>query len=235
MAISTTPHFQIAWRAFKAHWRVFVISMLVLFASWVILELSVVALHRFGVVLNVLLHLAFLVLASGLMVGIHSIAMEVVDGRMPHLRLLTGSLARGPRYLLAFCLYFISVVVGLLLLVVPGVYVAVRYALFGQVLATKQTSTLGALRDAGSLSRGQWWAMCRVVVAALALNLGGAALLGLGLLISFPISLLVASSLFRTLQHTPVAFDHAQPNHPLQPTSGVRCSMDSPEICARRG
>jgi hypothetical protein len=163
--------------------------------------------------LNVLLHLAFLVLASGLMVGIHSMAMEVVDGRMPHLKLLTASLERGPRYLLAFCLYFLSVVVGLLLLVVPGVYVAVRYALFGQVFATKQTSTLGALRDAGSLSRGQWWAMCRVLVAALALNLAGAALLGLGLVISFPISLLVASSLFRTLQHTLEAFDHAQPNH----------------------
>jgi hypothetical protein len=176
----------------------------------VALELSVVALHGFGVVLNLLLHLAFLVFASGLMVGLHGMAMEAVDGRVPHLRLLTVSLQRGPSYLLAFCLYFVSVVVGLLLLVVPGVYVAVRYALFGQVHATKQASALESLRDAGSFSHGQWWGVCRVLLATLALNLGGAALLGLGLVVSFPVSLLVASSLFRTLQHIPLAFDEVQ-------------------------
>lgn len=214
MTAPATPHFRLAWRAFKTHWRVFVLSTLVLFASWATLELSVVALHRFGVVLNVLLHLAFLFFASGLMVGIHHLAMVAVDGGVPHRKLLTASLRRGPSYLLAFCLYLVSMAFGLLLLVVPGVYVAVRYALFGPVLATRQTSAMEALRDAGALSHREWWATFRVLLAALALNVGGAALLGLGLLISFPVSLLAASSLFRTLQHTAEARGKPQPGQP---------------------
>ena len=42
--------------------------------------------------------------------------------------------------------------------------------------------------------------MSRFLLAALALNLAGAALLGLGLLISFPVSLLAVASFYRALQ-----------------------------------
>lgn len=206
MHISTLSHFRIAWRAFKTHSRTFVLSMLVLLASWTTL----------------LLHLAFLFLFSGLIVGMHSMAMEAVDGGVPRLERLSASLEQGPSFLLASCLYLVAVVGGLLLLVVPGTYIAVRYALFGQVFATRHTSALEALREAGALSDGRWWAMCRFVLITLAFNVTGAALLGLGLLISLPVSLLAASSLFRTLRPAPVALGNAQPNHPLQPPAGVR-------------
>jgi len=193
-------HIRIAWCAFKLHWRVFVLSELILFGSWVSLELAVVTLHRLGVALNVILHLAFLALFSGLMMGILSMALQVVDGGVPTLKCLTGLLSRGPRYFLALCLYLTAVIGGLLLLGAPGVYLAVRYALFGHVLATKKVSPLDALRHAGSLSQGHWWALFGFFLEVTALNLAGAALLGLGLLISFPVALLATSSLFRALQ-----------------------------------
>ncbi len=202
MVSAVRTHLRIAWCAFKLHRRVLVLSVFILVGSWVILELTVVALHRFGVVLNVVLHLAFLVLFAGLMVGIHSIALQAVDGRSPTLKSLTSLLARGPTYLLALCLYCLAVAGGLLLLVVPGVYFAVRYALFGHVLAAGQASALEALRAAGSLSQGRWWVVSGLLLAVSALNIAGAALLGLGLLISFPIALLATASLFRTL-HRP--------------------------------
>ena len=217
MTVSVTAHFRIAWRAFKTHRRVFIVSMLVLFASWASLELCVGTLHRFGVTLNVLLHVAFLWLFSGLMVGVHGMALDAVDGRVPRLRCLTASLERGPAWLLAFCVYLLSVIGGLLLLVAPGVYVAARYALFGPVIATRPATGIEALRSAGALSHGRRWAMCRFVLAALALNVAGAVLLGLGLVISFPVSLLAASSLFCTLQHAPVASSAARTDGASEP------------------
>lgn len=201
MTGSTTVHFRIAWAAFKAYRRVLVISVLVLFGSWVSLELAVAAVHRWGVLPNLALHLAFLFLFSGLMVGIESIALQVVDGLVPTLRSLPAMLDRGPSFLLALCLYTVAVACGLLLGVVPGVYLAVRYAPFGHIIASKRVSGLEALREAGALSQGRWWKVCGFLLLLLALNLAGAALLGLGLLVSFPVSLLAASSFLRTLQH----------------------------------
>jgi hypothetical protein len=197
MTGSITVHFRIAWVAFKAYPRLFVLSMLILFGAWGSLELAVVAVHRWGVIPNLALHLAFLVLFSGLMVGIQSMALQVVDGFVPTLRSLFAVLERGPSFLFALCLYIAAVACGLLLLVVPGVYLAVRYAPFGHVIASRQVSGLEALREAGALTQGRWWKVCSFMLLLLALNLAGAALLGLGLLITFPVSLLAASSFLR--------------------------------------
>jgi hypothetical protein len=201
MSGSTTVHFRIAWAEFKAHWRVFVIAELILFGSWVSLELAVVAVHRWGMFPSLALHLGFLFLFSGLMVGIQSIAQQAVDGFVPSLRSLPAMLDRGPSFLLALCVYGVGVVCGFLLLVAPGVYVAVGYAPFGHIIASRRVSGFEALREARALSRGRWWNVCSFLLLLLALNLAGAALLGVGLLVSFPVSLLAASSFFRTLQH----------------------------------
>jgi hypothetical protein len=200
MTESVISHFGIGWKAFRAHPRVFVISMLILFASWVALEVSVVALQRLGLVVWLILHLAFFVFFSGLMAGLHRLALETVDGGTPKLANLTALLGRGPTFLLAFCIYFVAVVGGLALLVVPGIIIAVRYAFFGQIVATRSTSALEALRDAAGLSDGRRWTLGVFLLLVLLLNLAGAAFLGVGLFITFPVSLLATSDLYRSLQ-----------------------------------
>ena len=200
MTESVIPHFGIGWKAFKSHARVFVISMFALFASWVVLEVAVVALQRFGLVVWLVLHLAFFVFFSGLMVGLHRIALETVQGKTPRLANLTALLGRSPTFLLASCIYFVAVAGGLALLVVPGIYLAVRYVFFGQVIARRSTSALEALRDAAALSEGRWWTLCVFLVLVLLLNLAGAAVLGIGLLITFPVSLLATSDLYWSLR-----------------------------------
>ncbi len=211
----TRATLRIAWRLFQLHWRVFLLSELILFGSWVSLELAVAMLHRLGGALNIVLHLAFLLLFSGLMVGTHDMALLVVDGRAPTLESLTRHLARGPSYLLAIYLYSAAVAGGLLLFAVPGVYLAVRYALFGHVLAAHGGSALDALRDAASLSRGSFWELFGFLLVVTALNIAGAAVLGLGLLITFPVTLLAISSVFRTLQHRnrPLSSTPDKPRH----------------------
>lgn len=194
-------HLQIAWRLFKTHWRMLVLAELVLFGSWVGLELAVIALHRFGAFVNLVLHLTFLLLFSGLMVGFLGIARQFVNGNVATLRDLSGKLARGPSFLTAFCLYLVAVLLGLVVFLIPGVYLAVRYALFGQVLAGTRESVHGGLHRAGELSQGHWWQVCSFLLVVAALNLAGAAMLGIGLLISFPVSMLAAASLYRTLDH----------------------------------
>jgi hypothetical protein len=57
-----------------------------------------------------------------------------------------------------------------------------------------------ALRDAGALSRGRWWALGRLMALVIAFNVAGAALLGVGILVTFPVSLLALAAMFRALQ-----------------------------------
>ena len=198
---STAPsHFREAWRAFKSHPRVFIVSTLLLVLSWVALELAVVALYRLGFSVWLLLHLAFFFFSSGLLLGLLRMTQRALDRETPKASDLTALLRRGPSFLLAFSIYSVAVITGLVLLIVPGIYVAVRYALFGHVLAAKSVSAIESLREAAALSSAKWTAIGTVVILGLLLNLAGAALLGLGLLISFPVSLLAMSDLYRSLR-----------------------------------
>jgi hypothetical protein len=199
MSQSETAHFRIGWRAFWAQPRVFVISLLILFASWVALEVCVIGLHGLGVVLNVLLHLAFLFAFCGLAAGLVVVAVEVLEGKEGRLESLLGSLTRGPQVLLASILYLLAVVAGFCLLVEPGVDLAVRWALFGMVLATDGVSATESLRASAELVEGRWGEACGFFTKVLLLNLAGAALLGVGLLVTVPVTLLATGSYYRGL------------------------------------
>lgn len=195
-----TPHFETGWRLFKSRASVFVVSMLLLFLSWVVLEIAVVFLHRVGLAVWLVLHLAWLFLFAGMLVGLHVMALKSVDGEIPRVGDLFGSLERGPAYLLALSIYCLAVSGGLVLLIVPGIYLAIRYCLFAQVITDTSAPALPALRKAAALAHGNWAPLGALFLIAFLLNIAGTALLGIGLIISFPVSLLAIAGFYRSLQ-----------------------------------
>src|SRR5678815_4635624 len=121
VAESVILHFGIGWRTYKAHAGVFIISMLTLLAAWIVLEIAVITLQNLGLVVWLILHLAFFFFFAGLMVGFHRLTLRAVEGKAPELSTLTGSLNRGPTFLLAATIYFMAVVCGFVVLIVPGI------------------------------------------------------------------------------------------------------------------
>ena len=200
MSDRVTSHFETGWRLFRSRVSVFAVSMLLLFLSWVVLEIAVVFLHRLGLAVWLVLHLAWLFLFSGMLVGLHVMALKSVDGEIPHVGDLFGSLERGPAYLLALSIYCLAVIGGLVLLIVPGIYLAIRYCLFAQVITDTSASALAALRKAAALAHGNWAPLGALFLIAFLLNIAGIALLGIGLTISFPVSLLAIAGFYRSLQ-----------------------------------
>jgi hypothetical protein len=199
MSDRVTSHFETGWRLFRSRASVFVISMLLLFLSWVAMEIAVAFLHRLGFVVWLVLHLGWLFLFSGMLVGLHVMALKSVDGEIPRIGDLFGSLERGPSYVLALSIYCLAVSGGLVLLVVPGIYLAIRYCLFAQVITDTSASALSALRKAAALAHGNWAPLSALFLIAFLLNIAGISLLGIGLIISFPVSLLAIAGFYRSL------------------------------------
>jgi hypothetical protein len=200
MSDRVMPHFQIGWRLFKARAGVFVVSMILLFLSGIVFKVVLLLLHRSGFAIWLMLLLAWLLVCSGMIVGLHVMALKSVDGGVPRVDDLFGSLALGPAYLLALALYCVAVGLGFALLIVPGIYLAIRYCLFAQIITDKSAGALAALRNAAVLARGNWLQLGALFLIALLLNMVGAAILGFGLVISFPVSLLAIAGFYRSLQ-----------------------------------
>ena len=195
-----TSHFETGWRLFKSHASIFVVSMLLIFLSWVVLEIAVIFLQRLGLTVWLVLHLGWLFLFSGMLVGLHVMALKSVDGEIPRVGDLFGLLERGPAYVLALGIYYLAMSGGLVLLIVPGIYLAIRYCLFAQVITDTSASALAALRKAAALAHGNWAPLGALFLIAFLLSLAGMALLGIGLIISFPVSLLAIAGFYRSLQ-----------------------------------
>jgi hypothetical protein len=200
MSDRVTSHFDSGWRLFKSRASVFVVSMLLLFLSWVVLEIAVVFLHRLGLAVWLVIHLVWLFLFSGMLVGLHVMALKSVDDEIPRVGDLFGSLERGPAYVLALSIYCLAVSGGLVLLIVPGIYLAIHYCLFAQVITDTSASALAALRKAAALAHGNWAPLGALFFIAFLLNIAGTSLLGIGLIISFPVSLLAIAGFYRSLQ-----------------------------------
>jgi len=110
----------------------------------------------------------------------------------------------------------LGILVGTLLLLVPGVWLAVRWSLaFAIFPLMKQEDLNGwrALQASSAIVKGNWWWFAGLLVILGLINLIGFLFFGIGLLISFPMSALiliyVAQDVYlRSLPHQTSPTDH---------------------------
>jgi hypothetical protein len=189
--------FDFAWPALKKHFGLFTAVLLTILAAWVVLETVVITGQRFGIALWLVMRLAFLIFVAGVQLGLLQICRALLDGEAPAFADTFAHLPLGPKFLAAQVLYLLLVVVGLLLLIVPGVYLGVRYALFGFCFAGGEPDLLRCFQQSAILSKGATASLLRLLAALLVLNLLGACLLGLGLFITVPLSVLIMTDVYR--------------------------------------
>lgn len=191
--------FNFGWTTFKANFRLLTACVLTFFGSWVILEVLVIAGQRLGFLWWLAAHLSFFVVFAGLEVGFIRMCLAIHDNDQVAYTDIFQALHLGGKYLLVQLAYFGIVLVGLVLLIVPGVYYGTRYSLYGQVFAEKSLS----LKDAFQHSAGVGQSAMRVLLwlgfAIILLNIAGASVLGIGLIVTVPLTALMKVYMYRQL------------------------------------
>jgi hypothetical protein len=98
--------------------------------------------------------------------------------------------------LAAQLIYLAVFILGFVPLIIPGLLVALYLVFFGFALLTSRINPLRAQAVSGALVRPHGLFVTRALLLLLLLNLLGAALLGLGLLVTVPVSLLTLTALY---------------------------------------
>jgi uncharacterized membrane protein len=202
-AISIRQAFKIASPILKKRFGLLTAVLLTVFGAWVVLEIVVISGQRFGILLWAAAHVGFLIFATGVEVGFLQICLALCDGDKPTYSDAFTQLILGPKFLAGQILYLLMILIGLLLLVVPGIYLGVRYALFGFCLATGETNLMRSFQRSAILSTGSKTYLLWILVFLLALNVLGASLLGIGLFITIPLSVLMMTTIYRQLSTRP--------------------------------
>jgi hypothetical protein len=152
------------------------------------------------VVFNLLSFVVSIVLGMGLIRG----ALAVTEGRMPSFSMFLETDGFW-WYLIATLVYFLGVALGLVLLIVPGIIIAIMWQFYGFAIVERPTTTIGqALGRSVDITRGSRWQLLGMSVLLVLLNIVGILACGIGVIVTYGISVLTLAYAYKTLSGQPV-------------------------------
>ncbi len=102
-------------------------------------------------------------------------------------------------YLAVKIITTVAVLVGLVLLIIPGIIVALTVIFATYLVIDKNMGPIESLKESARLTKGHKWGLFMLMLALIGINILGVLALGIGLLISVPVSLLSIAHTYRTL------------------------------------
>jgi len=102
-------------------------------------------------------------------------------------------------YFVASFLYGIAVALGLLLLVIPGIFVAIRFQFYPYFILEGNLSSFDALQQSYYLTRSYNFELLLFGLATVALNLLGMLFFGVGIILTYPLTTMATAVVYKSL------------------------------------
>lgn len=103
------------------------------------------------------------------------------------------------QYFIASILFGLMVAVGMVFLILPGVYLALMFGMFAFALVDERLSAMESLTRSKELTEGVRGKLFVFWLAVMGINLLGALALGIGLIVTVPVTMLAGVYVYRQL------------------------------------
>jgi hypothetical protein len=184
-----------AWHLYKAHWQFFALTALVT------VILNIVNGDKIPWWISIIVAVAGFVWSIIMM----KISLAAVDGQteklsfgaikefVPSWQQALGLIGVGIMTVLIF-------VGGLALLIIPGIYFAFRLGVANLSFIDRKEGVFAALRRSWDMTKGpQFWTVVLVSLTSVFLYVVGLILFGVGVLVTYPLALILMAKLYRAL------------------------------------
>jgi uncharacterized membrane protein len=140
-----------------------------------------------------------IVIDSTLNMGLIRITLELHDNGRFQAADLFNCIRLIFKYLIGSILYSLLVIIGLVLLVVPGIIWAIKYHFFFYLIVDKKLGPIEALEKSAQITNGAKLDLFFFFIILILINLLGALCLIIGLLVTIPIAMLATAHVYRQL------------------------------------
>jgi uncharacterized membrane protein len=100
-------------------------------------------------------------------------------------------------YIIGTIVYFLIVLVGLVLFIIPGIILAVRLKFYSYLIVEKHMSALDALKESLDMTRGSTVDLILFILMGLVINFVGALFFGVGLIVTIPVTYIAQGYVYR--------------------------------------
>lgn len=146
-----------------------------------------------------IINIAVYLLELIIILGYYKVYLKLVDNQKPQLSDLFREYPRLISYAIGSFLYAVAILVGFILLIIPGVIFAMRFAFYPFIIVDKGANPIDALKMSWAITRGQTIKLFLFGLALSVVYFLGFLALGVGLLISVPTVLIAYTYVYRKL------------------------------------
>lgn len=204
ITFSTGAMVRFGWETFKKRpWFFIGVTALIFLLSGIASQLGAYGEQAKGVVLVIALAGVFLSIVAQTLVKMGAISFGIKAHDTPEsaaVKDLWSPEMFWP-YLGASILVGLCVVLGLLLLVIPGIMLALRWMFVQYLVIDKKLGVIAAMKESARITKGHRWQLLVFLLAIAGLNILGVLALVVGLLVSVPVTTFALVHAYRTLEH----------------------------------
>lgn len=131
--------------------------------------------------------------------GMIKISLSVIDNTKKSFADIYNGYPLLLNFFIGSFLYGLIVILGLFLLVVPGIYFAIKYHFYSYFIVDKKLGPIEALKESGKITQGVKINLLLFSIVLGLINILGAIPFGLGLLITVPVTMLAYAHVYRLL------------------------------------
>lgn len=188
------------WRTTTGNAAYFAGLGILLLAILLVLGAVAELVETYSEVWGLLVALVSLIVGIVLEVGIIVFSLRYCDGSRGTIADLYIHYPLGPQYFIARTIYSLLVLVGLVILIVPGVLLALVFQFCGYHIVDENVGVMESFRRSADTTKGARWRLFIFFMLLLLINFAGFLCLVVGLLLTVPATLLAYAYAFRQLQ-----------------------------------
>ncbi len=141
-----------------------------------------------------------LIISTLFLLGYIRNLFQTMDGEEPQFSAYGQEARKFLSFFVAYIVFIAVVGIGLVFLLIPGIYLAIRLQFFQQVIVSETScSPIDALKKSWALTKGQEWPIFLLCLAMFGIMLLGLILLFVGYFVAAPLCLMIQACVYRKL------------------------------------
>lgn len=133
-------------------------------------------------------------------VGAIAIVLKLVDGVQPKFTELFTTTKPYLQFVFVTILMSIIVGVGFILLIIPGIMLAIGLQFATYLVVDKGMGAVEALKESWEITKGMKWKLFGFALVIWLVNIVGLVLFGVGMLVTIPLTMIAMAYVYRTLE-----------------------------------
>lgn len=198
---SISEAIRFGWEVFKRHpWFLIGIVLITLFVNYTPNMISEQMRSENQSFYLAIFGIVFWILNMLVSLGGIKISLSLVDNKKAEFSDLFNAYPLLFNFIISSILYALIIVFGLVLLIVPGIIFGIMFHFYSYLIVDKKLGPIESLKESKRLTSGSKWKLFLFGLVLALLNIGGAVVFLVGLLITVPITMLSYAYVYRKLQ-----------------------------------